>query len=65
MNQPGLTIKTSNSEAQVDYFKNSSFIQVSGKTSQAMTMEQTLMFVYADQYLTNLLATVAVEVQAR
>lgn len=38
INQPGLTIMMSDPETRADYLKNSSFITVEGKSSEALTV---------------------------
>lgn len=52
----------SDPETKADYLKNSTFITVQGKSGEAMTVQQSVMYIYGDQFKSKLLATVLIEV---
>ena len=65
MNAPGLKVVMSDPESKIDLNKSPSNIVIQGMSAEAMTVQQSLMFVYADSFCSNMLATVQVEVHAR
>jgi hypothetical protein len=52
----------SDPETTADHLKNSAFISLSGKSGEAMTVQNSIMFVFGDQYKSNLLATVNIQI---
>lgn len=52
----------SDPETKADYLKNSSFITVEGKSSEALTVQQSVMYIYGDQFKSSLIATVLIEI---
>lgn len=48
MNQPGLSLVMSDPECSADLLGNASFITVQGKSGEAMSVQQSVMYVYGD-----------------
>ena len=65
INYPGLQIDLSNRECQADVVKDTSIFTVAGRAGDALTVQPMTLFVYADQFKSELVATVRIEIHAR
>ena len=65
LNQPGISVMVSDPECKADVLADTSYIAIGGLTEEAMNTTQMTLFVYGDQFKSELLATCRIEIHAR
>ena len=65
INHPGLQVDLSNQDCRADVIKDTSIFTVAGRAGDSLTVQPMTLFIYSDQFKSNLIATVRVEIHAR
>ena len=65
VNYPMLTTDLSDPECEASMVKDQYNFSIAGRCGEAMTVQPMTLFVYSDNFKTNLVATVRVEIHAR